>query len=144
MRLIIANDDQYINLAQVVTIEEEKSVAFMTDGRRIGIRNVDSAIDLCRLPATAIPAQADYAFLRMLKDKRVEQLPIIAWLIDPLGQEYATMPVTVDGVPRMNDIWAVQQPDGRVVDIGNAIYSSYQEWHDEAVKTLTAPAAKTG
>jgi hypothetical protein len=75
----------------------------------------------------------------------VQKLPIIAWSIDPFSEDYATTPITVDGIPSGTDDWAVMQPDGVAIRHGDRSWPNFESWLDDmkekARKTKQTSAA---
>jgi hypothetical protein len=85
--------------------------------------------------SAVVPAEPGFMFMRHARfegEDFVEKLPIVAWAIDVRYAEFATMPITVDGLPRFGLMdWAVLQPDGVVVRVGEQTWPNYEAWLED-------------
>jgi hypothetical protein len=111
-------------------IKDNKKSATIIEFADETTKRFDTFIDLngLREELSVIPASPGYTLVCDWGDDPIEKLPIIAWVIDPHAEEWATRPVTVDGVPSDQGNWAVMQPDGLVIKPGSRTWKNFDGW----------------
>jgi hypothetical protein len=114
--------------------KDNSAVIHTTDDRVISVAGGERLEKQLEDNSTVIPAQPGFMLLFYHSDSGdVDKLPVIAWAIDPTAEEWATVPITVDGVTNDSnaDQCAVLQPDGIVIRRGLSTYQSYDDWYKE-------------
>ena len=125
--------------------ETYKAIVTLIGGQEVKVASEYGAFDHLQDDRVVIPAQPGFAMVRYWGRDNIEKLPVIAWAIEPFGEEFATTPITVDGIPGAESYedtgrWAVMQPDGIVIQRAARSWDTYQAWqaHQEAAEQKRA------
>jgi hypothetical protein len=88
---------------------------------------------------TIIPAQAGFFLLECWYEEDGKKKggytaePVIAWRIFK-ERIFSPIPVTVDEHSGSNGVYAILQPDGRVIEAGNGSWDSARDWWEDELK----------